>query len=264
MESRFEVGRSASANDLTASLAKAPVAYVEGALDNPALSPGHLLLALKNPLLPEPILARIGRNAAWVKPYDVKAAIVMHHRAPRTLAMNLVTFLWWHDLARVADRPNLAPTLRRTAERILSIRAQELAVGEKISLARIASRGVINVLRRDENPMVVRALLQNPRLREEDALAIAGGAGAPAAVLQTLAEDPRWSTRPALLKAVARNPATPRPVALRIVQGLSTRDLKDLSRTPRVPALVKVAAQRLIEARKRPARQAGPGSGPSS
>ena len=264
MESRFEEGRSASADDLRASLATAPVAYVEGALENPALSAGHLPLALKNPALPEPIIARIGRNSTWIKPYEVKAAIVLHHRAPRTLAMNLVTFLWWHDLARVAERPNLAPTLRRTAERILSIRAQELAIGEKISLARIASRGVINVLRRDENPMIVRALLQNPRLREEDALAIAGGAGAPAPVLQTLAEDSRWSTRPALQKAIARNPVTPPAVALRIIQGLSTRDLKELSQTPRVPALIKVAAQRLIEARKRPARKAKPGSAPSS
>lgn len=264
MESRFEEGQGASAQSLSSSLATAPLSYVEGALENPALSPGHLLLVLKNPAVPEPIIARIGRNTAWIRAYEVKAAIVLHPRAPRALAMNLVSYLWWHDLARVSDRPGLAPALRRTAERILAVRVQELALGERIALARIASRGVIHVLRRDEQPMVVRALLQNPRLVEEDTLAIACGEGTPAAVLQALAEDGRWSPRPTVQKAIARNPTTPRRVALHLIQGLSTRDLRDLTRSPRVPNLVKVAARRLIEARKRPAGDGKAGRTPAS
>lgn len=159
-------------------------------------------------------------------------------------------FLWWRDLVKVADHNVLAPPLRRAAESLLSIRLQEMALGEKIALARIASRGVIAVLRRQEHPMVIRALLRNPRLVEEDALTIASAAGTPPPVLQALAEEGRFSNRPAVQKAIVQNRETPPSTALRIVQGLSTKTLKDLARAPHASQLVKVAALRLIEARE--------------
>ena len=252
MDSRFEEGRTASPEALTLALATAPPPYVEGALSNPALDPAHLLIALKNPSISGPLIVRISRQKAWIKPYEVKAAIVLHPKTPRAVAMNLVTFLWWRDLVRVVDRTVLPPPLRRTAERILSIRLQELAVGEKVTLARIASRGLIPALRGEEDPLIIRALLHNPRLLEEDALAIACAGRTSGPVLRVLAEDARFAPRPAVQKAIARHRETPVAVALHIVQGLSTRDLKDLVRSPRVPGLVKVAAQRLLEARRRP------------
>jgi hypothetical protein len=264
VQNPFEAGRTADPDTLARELARAPVPYLEGALANPGLTPAHLLLVFKNPAVPAPCIARIGRNPAWLKSYEVKAAVVMHPRTPRAIAMNLVSFLWWRDLVSVIDRAALAPSLRRTAERILEIRLQELALGEKIALARIASRGVINGLRREGDHMVARALLQNPRLVEEDALAIANGTRTPPAVLRVLGEDRRWSSRPTVQKALAKNPSTPSAVALRILQALSTQDLKELGRAPRVPALIKVAVQRMIEARRRPGRGRASGKNGSS
>jgi len=253
MDALFDAGRTASARILALELDRAPLAYLEGALANPVLQPGLVLFILqKNHAITGPLIARIGRNRAWLKPYEVKTAIVLHPRTPRVLAMNLVQFLWWRDLARVADHAALAPPLRRAAERLLSIRLQELALGEKIALARIATRGVIGVLRRQKEPLVIRALLQNSRLVEADALAIAIGKGTPPAVLQALAEDARLSLRPALQKALVRNSGTPPATALRLMQGLTTQALKELAHAPQVPTLVKVAALRLVEARTHP------------
>lgn len=255
MSQPFEEGRTAASETLRRVLATAPLPYLEGALANPALDPAHAVLVLSNPAIGPVLIQRIGRNPAWIKTYDVKAAIVLHPKTPRALAMNLVTFLWWRDLVRVTDQPKLSPVLRRSAERLLALRLQELALGEKVSLARIASRGLIGALRSQAEPMVIRALLQNPRLTEDDALAIANGARTKAPVLRALADDPRFTSRPSVRKAVARHPETPASVALHIVQNLSSRDLKELSRSPRVPGLVRVAAQRLLEARRKPAAE---------
>jgi hypothetical protein len=252
VETPLEEGRTAPAETLALQLATAPLAYLEGALDNPALRPELLLIALKNRAVTTSLIQSICRRAAWLKLYDIKAALAMHAKTPRPVAMNLVQFLWWRDLARVADHAVLSPPLRRAAERLLSIRVQEMAVGEKVSLARIATRGVISVLRKQEDPMVIRALLQNPRLLEEDALAIAVASGTPGTVLKALAEDSRFSSRPALQKAIVQNRETPPSTALRIVQSLSTRVLKELARAPQVGQLVRVAAMRLIEAREGP------------
>ena len=252
METPLEAGRTAPAESLAMELATAPLPYLEGALDNPSMQPDLLLNLFKNRAVTTALILRIARHASWLKSYEVKSAIVLHPKTPRPIAMNLIQFLWWRDLARVADHAVLTPPLRRAAERLLSIRIQELALGEKISLARIATRGVISVLRKQNDAMVIRALLQNPRLLEEDALAIAVASGTPGTVLQALAEDARFSSRPALQKAIVLNRETPPSTALRIVQGLSTPVLKELARAPQVGQLVKVAALRLIEAREGP------------
>jgi len=252
MESPLETGRSAPARTLAAELATAPLSYLEGALENPALIPELLLVALKNRAVTAPFIQGVARNPSWLKVYEVKSALVLHPKTPRAIATNLVQYLWWRDLVRVADHAPLPPPLRRVAERLLTIRLQEMALGEKIALARVASRGVIAFLRRQDHPMVIRALLQNPRLLEEDALTIASATVTPGAVLQALADDGRFSARPAVRKALVQNPETPPSTALRIIQSLSTRALKELTHAPHVPQLVKVAAVRLIEAREGP------------
>ena len=248
----FEEGRTATSETLRRTLPTAPLPYLEGALANPVLDPGHAVLILQNPAIVPSLIQRIGRNPAWAKTYEVKAAVVLHPRTPRAVAMNLVAFLWWRDLVRVTDQPKLPPMLRRSAERLLAVRLQQMALGERVTLARIGSRGLIGALRVLPEPMVIRALLQNPRLMEEDALAIASGGGTTGPVLRALADDARFTSRPAVRKAIVRHPETPASVALRIVQTLSSRDLKEISRSPRVPGLVRVAAQRLLEARKKP------------
>lgn len=246
----FDAGRTASAQALAMELDRAPLPYVDGALVNPILEPGLVLLILqKNRGITSSQIARIGRNRAWLKPYEVKAAIVLHPRTPRPLAMGLVQFLWWRDLARVADQASLAPSLRRAAETLLGIRIQELALGERVALARIATRGVISILRRAHDPMIIRALLLNPRLVEEDALVIASGKGTPPSVLQALAEDARLARRPSLQKALVQNPMTPPAAALHLLHSLSTQALRDLAHVPHVTTLVKVAALRIVEAR---------------
>ena len=98
MESPLEAGRTAPAEDLALELATAPLAYLEGALDNPSLRPDLLLIMLKNRAVTTSVIDRITRRASWLKPYEVKSAIVQHPRTPRHIAMNLVQFLWWRDL----------------------------------------------------------------------------------------------------------------------------------------------------------------------
>jgi len=252
MEPSFEAGRTAPAETLAVELATAPLAYLEGAMGNSAMHPGLVPILMKNHSVSAQLIVRISAQRAWLKTYEVKSAIVLHQKTPRAVAMNLVQFLWWRDLMRVADDILLAPPLRRAAERLLALRIQELALGEKTALARIASRGVIHVLTKQEHPMVIRALLQNPRLVEEDVLVIASARGTPSGVLQTLAEDARFSKRPSVQKSLVQNHGTPAATALRIVQGLGAQTLKELARAPHVPTLVKVAVQRILDDREHP------------
>jgi len=68
---------------LIATLDTAPLPFLEGALVNPALLAKHVLLLLRNPSITPDLIARLARSPVWMKPYDVKAALVSHPKAPR-------------------------------------------------------------------------------------------------------------------------------------------------------------------------------------
>ncbi len=239
-------GRKASAFELQRLLREAPLPFLQGALDNPELSPDEVVLLLRNRAATPQLLVRVGRDRRWTRSYDIKRGLVRHPRTPLPIVGTLIHHLYWRDLAETASDLTLHPTVRRKSEEILRIRLMELALGERISLARIASRGLIGALRQTGEERVLLALLGNSRLVETDAVQMAKGTGVPARVLARLAEHPSWGSRHAVLMALATNPRTPVAVALRVVRRLPRRDLRRLARDPKAPKIVRVGAERRL------------------
>jgi len=247
MESLLEQGRSASPGELTRKLPSAGPAFLEGALDNPQLTTIHLLQLLRNPRITPALIDRIAQNRAWLRHYRVRAALAVHPRTPGTIGVLVLSSLGWRDLADVAQGPRVAPQVRRMAERRLTICLEEMAQGERISLARMAGRGLIAALCEDDSARVIAALLQNPRLLENDVLRLVSRFSAPGPVLRTVAHSDRFGPRREVQKCIARHPNTPAPVALRLLHELGRADLREILRAPRLPKLVEVAACRLLQ-----------------
>jgi len=183
-----------------------------------------------------------------MRSYKVRVSLALHPKTPRPLGMSLVSSLRWGDLARVAATCRLPIALRTAAEKILLLRLPELALGERVSLGRIATPSVIRGLRADNSPLVVRALLENASLRFEEALFMAARADAPSALLGVLAESKRFARRHELRLALAAHPCTPPVVALRLIAGLEQRGLATLAASDAAPVLVRVAAERRLSA----------------
>ncbi len=125
----------------------------------------------------------------------------------------------------------------------------ELAVGERIGLARIASRGVVQVLRHSAEEPVLVALLGNTRMVELDAVTIASSPQAPPGALRRLAAHPTWAARHAVRMALVTNPRTPVAVSLGLVRRLSRQDLRRLAKDVRAPKIVRIGADRRLEGR---------------
>lgn len=211
----------------------------------------QLLLALRDPEATPALLARVARDPQWARFSAVRLAIVVHRHTPLAVARNLVPHLHWRELAEAGSDARVHPLVRRAAERYLTMRLGEIAVGERVSLARRASRALITALLDSSEDAVVRSLLGNPRLVEADVLRIAASPKAPAAALADLAAHWKWGGRRAVRLALVANPRTPVAGALRTVATLDSRDLQRLSRDGRVPAIVRIAAQRRLEAAAR-------------
>ncbi len=241
-------GRGASRDELRLRLAMAPVPYLEGAVENPEMSEGEMVLLLRNRSITSSLLTRIARDRKWARAYEIKKAVVRHPRTPYSVARNLLSHLYWRDLAEVAGDVRLSPALRRQAESVLAVRLEEMTVGERIALARRASHGIIAALRETGDGRVLRALLENRKLSERDVVGIASGPEVPKEVLGWLAAHPTWSGCHDVRLALAGNPRTPVPAALRLLLQLPRHDLQRIAGDSRVPQLVRVGAERhLVE-----------------
>jgi hypothetical protein len=239
-------GREASLAALRRHLAAAPPAYLEGAVRNPALGTGEMLLLLRNRGAPGRLLQSVGRDRRWTRSYRIRRALALHPRTSLALARDLVRHLFWKELVEVSVAPHVHPVARRLAETCLANQLESMALGERIALARRASRGLIGLLCRSDEEPVLRALLANPHLVEADAVLVASSAGAPPDLLAHLAEHPGWGRRRAVCLALDRNERTPIPAALRALSRLGARDLLDLCRAPDIPEIVRVGARRRL------------------
>jgi hypothetical protein len=202
--------------------------------------------ALRNPYCTAEAVEAVAAEQRLLSFYEVRRDLAFHPRTPETLAARFVPTLWWRDLMALALDTRLRPALRRTAEVHLGARLPEMAVGEKVALARRASSGILSQLRHDPSPQVIAALLDNPRLTEGLLVPLLHGGSTPPAILELIANDRRWGVRYPLRLALVRNPATPLKVSWRLLEALRKADLRPVAADPRIPEPVRRRARVLL------------------
>ncbi|HTO89384.1 MAG TPA: hypothetical protein VMR54_17830 [Thermoanaerobaculia bacterium] len=206
---------------------------------------GHFLRLLGRSDLPDADFQDILRDRGARRYHAVRLALAGHHRTPRSEALALVATLFWRDLAHLSADTRVHPEVRRAADRDLLRRIPEMALAERVDLARTVGRGTLVVLRFDTDARVVAALLDNRFATEPDVVQAAARA-ATQAVLEVIAGHPRWSLRSAVRSALLRNPALPLSLALALLSRATREDLEGLRGMPGAPALLRACAERVL------------------
>ncbi len=189
---------------------------------------------LRNPYLTAEVLAQLLEIRPLQSSYRWRLDLAKHRLVPLAQAMAMVQGLFWRDLAMVGLDVSIRPQVRRQADQTLLMRLPKLALGERIALARIASRPIVAELRKDGRERVFRSLLENPRLTEGDLMPLVVGSSGHPVTLGLLARDRRWGSRPTIRYGLVRNPKTPVDLAIHMVASLSKADLRTLTKDPRV------------------------------
>ena len=109
-------------------------------------------------------------------------------------------------------------------------RIKQLDPSKRMILAMKGDRAERQILSRDISPQVLLGLLANPRIETEEVLAIVKSTHVSAAVLQRVAGERRWMSSPEIRTAVVRNPKTPTPLAIRLLDTLPLGDLRDMAK----------------------------------
>ncbi|WP_437654962.1 hypothetical protein [Sorangium sp. So ce1182] len=124
-----------------------------------------------------------------------------------------------------------------------------LTLGERRALARRPTRAAFDALLRDPHPLVIRNLLANPRLTEDDVVRLAARRPANPEVMTEIARHPEWPQRARVRMAIVQNPGAPPEIAVPMVRLLLRPELLQLVAAPDVPAVVRAAARELLERR---------------
>ena len=125
----------------------------------------------------------------------------------------------------------------------------DTSLGLRKAYARGADRFKIDRLLFDTNPAVIRNLLRNPRIVEQDVVRIAAMRPTRPDVIHEIHCNERWISRYAVKKAIVFNEYAPLDIALALLPHLLRPDLFDASNTALLSPELKDAARRLLDDR---------------
>ncbi|MFN2417291.1 MAG: hypothetical protein ABR603_19295, partial [Pyrinomonadaceae bacterium] len=135
-------------------------------------------------------------------------------------------------------------------ERIALIRRIMLMkVKDRIKLGMKGDREARSILIRDPNKIVATAVINNPRITDQEVEAIAAMRTVSDEVLRLIAMHRGWARQYPIIHNLARNPRTPLPTSIGILPRLYTKDLKTLGQNRNVSDAVRRQALRLATTR---------------
>jgi hypothetical protein len=128
-------------------------------------------------------------------------------------------------------------------------RGRALTLGERKSLARRPDREMLARLLNDPHPEVIRRLLDNPGITEEDVMRLAAKRPCRGDVLAEIAHSEKWVHRARIRLTLVLNPSTPLEIAGPIVSLLMRQELKLVATSTHVPPAVRALCFEHLERR---------------
>jgi len=138
-----------------------------------------------------------------------------------------------------------------TAEKVaLIVRIMKMNVKDRIKLAMKGDREIRGILIRDPNKVVAQAVVQNPRLTEQEVEKIAAMRTVPEEILRQIASNRRWARLYPIIHNLVRNPRTPVAISMNLLPRLHVKDLEALGKNRNIPDAIRTQAFRLSKTRR--------------
>jgi hypothetical protein len=150
------------------------------------------------------------------------------------------------DAITVPEELLVDPEAGKPVNKSLYAQILLMKIGEKLKLALKGNKEARSILTRDPNRLIQRFVLQNPRISDDEVLAIARNRNLDQELLRKIGEHKSWPRNYLVRLALVTNPKTPLATALPLVNQLSERDLRVIAKSKNVSATVVTQARRLL------------------
>ena len=122
-------------------------------------------------------------------------------------------------------------------------------VKDRMKLAMKGDREARSILIRDSNRVVATAVINNPRITDQEIENIAAMRTVADEVLRLIAAKPAWARSYSIIHNLVRNPRTPIPTVVSILPRIRSKDLLCLTQNRNVSEAVRRQAMRLTQTR---------------
>lgn len=123
---------------------------------------------------------------------------------------------------------------------------QTMTVPQRVKLAIRGNKDARMILIRDSNRLIQRMVLQNPRISDDEVLAIAKNRNCDEELLRIIGRNRDWTKAYPLRAALVENPKTPIILAVRLLGTLAERELRALAKSKNVPNVIASQARRIL------------------
>lgn len=120
---------------------------------------------------------------------------------------------------------------------------------DRMKLGRKGDREARSILIRDPNKMVAAAVINNPRITDQEAENIATMRTVSDEVLRLMAMNRNWARSYTIIHNLVRNPRTPIPTVINILPRIRTKDLQNLKQNRNISDAIRRQATRLAQSR---------------
>jgi hypothetical protein len=137
------------------------------------------------------------------------------------------------------------------AERVSLIRRiMFMNARDRMKLAMKGDREARSILIRDSNKVVATAVINNPRVTDQEVENIASMRTVADEVLRLIAVKPAWARSYTIIHNLVRNPRTPVPTVVSTLPRIRSKDLQHLSQNRNVSEAVRRQSLRLVQTRE--------------
>jgi len=125
--------------------------------------------------------------------------------------------------------------------------ALEMGVSDKIKMALTGDKEWRNIFLKDPNKLVSSAVLKNPRITDGEVLTVAKNKSSNDELIRLITLNREWVKNYEIKRALVLHPRTPLPKALRYMDILTEKDLKNLAKSRGVSQVIVNNARRMLQ-----------------
>lgn len=123
---------------------------------------------------------------------------------------------------------------------------QTMSVSEMVQLATLGNKEARNLLIKNPNRTIVQAVLNSPKITDEEVILFAGNKNLPKEVSVTISNKKEFIKNYRVKVALVNNPKTPLPTAIKFLRYLLPKDLRSVAKSKNVPSVLAKTAIRIL------------------
>ncbi|MBW1902485.1 MAG: hypothetical protein JRJ20_12735 [Deltaproteobacteria bacterium] len=133
----------------------------------------------------------------------------------------------------------------------LYAQVQGMSISEKVKLASLGNKEARNLLIKDANKLIQHAVINSPKITEEEIIGHAGNRNLSKEIPRMIAAKKEFIKNYRVKLALVNNAKTPVPTSLKLLRLLMEKDLRKIAKSKNVSSIIARTAQKTLSSKGR-------------